>query len=350
MIGVLRLFFICAIATIATPVFAATLYIEQAEGTLRPGDSLVLAVRIDTEEDECINVVDAVIDYSPSIELVDYSLGNSILPFWVEEPTINQTANQITFAGGIPNGYCGRIDGDPRLSNIVAELIFQTPSQQLTDLEAEPTAYVSFAPQTQVLLNDGAGTVANTNTLGSTIAVYATPGSSTTDAWRDRIENDVLSPRSFSVSLNNNLSVYGGRYFIVFNTTDKESGIDHYEVIEEPIDEFDLFNWGGVDAPWIEARSPYLLDDQSLNSTIRVKAIDKAGNEYIAVLVPDEALRGINARRIVSTVLAVGGLLILVTLVGGLNYYRRKQKFQEQQYREAENFTGRTDNDSDYDT
>ena len=37
---------------------------------------------------------------------------------------------------------------------------------------------------------------------------------------------------------------------------------------------------------WQVASSPYVLQDQSLGSTVRVRAVDKAGNERLAVFVP----------------------------------------------------------------
>lgn len=38
--------------------------------------------------------------------------------------------------------------------------------------------------------------------------------------------------------------------------------------------------------PYIAGNSPYLLKDQKIKSVIRVKAIDKAGNERLAELAP----------------------------------------------------------------
>ena len=37
---------------------------------------------------------------------------------------------------------------------------------------------------------------------------------------------------------------------------------------------------------WERAESPYLLKDQSLKSIIKVKAVDKAGNEKIVKVAP----------------------------------------------------------------
>ncbi|KPJ56320.1 hypothetical protein AMJ49_05145, partial [Parcubacteria bacterium DG_74_2] len=63
---------------------------------------------------------------------------------------------------------------------------------------------------------------------------------------------------------------------------DKMSGIDRYEILEEPRISF----LGTTKKIWKLGESPYLLEDQSLRSKISVKAIDKAGNERIVKIIP----------------------------------------------------------------
>jgi hypothetical protein len=238
-------------------VSAASLYIDPAMPTINRGDSVTLAVRIDTDEaaGECINAVDAVITYDASIQPVDVSLGSSIFSVWVEEPKIDTVNRTITFAGGIPNGYCGRIEGDPRLSNIIAEIVFRSPGLQIGGGESSNVAAVAFAPESNVYLNDGQGTLAALTSFGSTITLERTPGQDITDNWRKAVQNDTNPPQEFSVSLERDTLAFEGKYFIVFNTTDKETGLSHYEVIEEPVSDLGRFSWGRADAPWIIARS-----------------------------------------------------------------------------------------------
>ena len=83
--------------------------------------------------------------------------------------------------------------------------------------------------------------------------------------------------------------------------------------MEETLSDIWTFNWGRADAPWIVTPSPYELKDQSLNSIIRVKAIDKAGNEHIATLIPDEAVRTIPTSMII--LYAAAGLIGLIVFV-----------------------------------
>ncbi|USN87830.1 MAG: hypothetical protein H6779_00065 [Candidatus Nomurabacteria bacterium] len=305
----------------ATPVaLGATLYIDPGTATLNRGDAVTLAVRLvpDKDKGECINVVDAELKYSNSIQPVDVSIGQSILSVWLDEPTINRDQNTITFTGGIPNGYCGRVSGDPRMTNIVAEIIFRSPGMQVGVSAASSEAKVEFTPKTQLLLNDGQGTKAELRTLGATFALTNSASSTVSDVWRQNVKSDTIPPEEFSIELvkDNDGIDFNGRYYIVFTTTDKQTGISHYEVMEEPLSKLNSFTWGGADVPWKKPdhANVYVLEDQSLNSTIRVKAVDKAGNEYIATLVPDESLRTITNNQIFNWAILVGVIIILIIL------------------------------------
>jgi len=270
---------------------AATLYIDPPTATLHRGDAVTVAVRIDTDEaaGECINAIDGVITYDAGVIAVDVSTGASIFPVWVEAPTIDKVDRRITFAGGIPNGYCGRVSGDPQLTNKIVELVFRSPGMQVGGGDASNRALVSFAPETTVYLNDGLGTLAPLTTYGTEIALLETIGSDILDPWSEVVDADTIPPEPFSISLERDDYAFNNDYYIVFNTTDKQSGMSHYEVIEEPNEDAGFFGFGAATAPWRGARSPYVLEDQSLSSLIRVRAVDKAGNEYIATLQPTQS-------------------------------------------------------------
>lgn len=302
---------------------AASLYIDPHETSLYRADTVTVAVRLDTDEGECVNTVDAVISYDGgSLQAVDVTRGRSILSLWVEAPVIDKEAKTISFAGGVPNGYCGRIPGDPSLTNIVAELVFRAPGLTVGRASGNTTNIV-FGPETRVLLNDGLGTEAPLRLVDGTIMLQDGVGPSVSDSWGERVSLDTRPPEPFTVELVQNGSVFSGKYYIVFSTTDKQSGIDHYEVIEESEEETSLFRWGAADAPWREVTSPYVLTDQTLGSVIRVKAVDKAGNEYIAVLVPDESLR----RELILLEYGLyGGLLVIALLIlGGVVFFMRRR-------------------------
>jgi len=307
---------------------AASLYIDPAMSELLRGESISMAVRLDTQEstNECVNAVDAVITYPANIEPVDVSIGESIFSMWVERPTINKKARTITFAGGIPNGYCGRVVGDPRLTNVLTEIIFRSPGFVVGGSASDSNvAKVEFAPESAAYLNDGRGTKANLATYGASITLNSAGGSGQNNVWRDKVNSDNIPPEKFSILLEQR--DISNDYYVVFNTSDKQTGIDVYQIMEEPLTQFGSFQWGRADAPWEDVQSPYTLQDQSLNSIIRVRAIDKAGNEYIATLIPDESLRTLSDEQFLTYVLVAAGVVLFaaVSLVGYI-LIRRKRK------------------------
>ena len=314
---------------VAQPVMAATLYLDPASSTLARGDAEVISVRLDTDEvaNECINAAEGVLQLSGPVSAVDVSLGNSIFSIWVEPPSISADGKQITFAGGIPNGYCGRIAGDPRLTNNVFDIIVRTTAIASTD-GSTITGSVNFTEQTVAYLNDGFGTRAELQLFPKEITVLPQLSTDVLDPWRDLVAADTISPQPFSISLEKSSPSLRDRYYVTFSTTDKQTGIDRYEVIEETTSRFSTFTWGSASAPWVEARSPYVLKDQTLNSIIRVKAIDKAGNEYIATFVPDEAMRTTPITQI--ALLTLLGVSILVLIFGSVRFYQRKKMDREE--------------------
>src|SRR6185369_401021 len=103
---------------------AASLYLDPGSGTYGPGDTFILNVRLNNEG-ECINAANVVLTYpTASLRAADFSKGGSILSLWVIEPQIDTKAGTVTFAGGIPGGYCGRIAGDPSLTNVIGKVVF----------------------------------------------------------------------------------------------------------------------------------------------------------------------------------------------------------------------------------
>lgn len=298
---------------------AASLYIDPPRSELNRGDAIELSVRLDVDEDaqECVNAVDAVVTYTENIEPVDVSIGDSIFSIWVEQPKIDKENRTITFAGGMPNGYCGRVSGDPRLTNNLVKLIFRAPGFTVggNSSSDNPEATVQFTDLTAAYLNDGFGTKVSPRTFGATMYLSKTAGAGgIVDQWRRSVDEDVIPPEEFSIFLQKGDLEFSGKYYISFNTTDKQTGIDIYQVMEEPIDQLSSFAWGRADAPWVTARSPYVLEDQTLNSTIRVRAIDKAGNEYIATLLPDESLRTKSVSSGQTSLVVVFGIIILIIL------------------------------------
>lgn len=261
------LFIIISLILFPNFALAAILYLEPAEASYYQGDSFITEIRIDSEE-ECINTVDVNLSFPKDIlEVIDFSSGNSMISLWLNPPAINRNLGLISFTGGIPGGYCGILPGDPGKSNLLGKIIFKVKNQD------ENRAEINFLDNCQVLLNDGLGTPAVLKTQGAVLTILSGIPDTTKEEWREELIKDSTPPEPFEIEVSEESSVFGGKYFVTFSTQDKQTGVDFYEVKE-----------GNKD--WKRGESPYLLEDQNLTSIIKVKAVDKAGNERIAEYLP----------------------------------------------------------------
>lgn len=279
----------------------AGLFMDPAVGRLGPGDEQRVAVHL-TVDEGCVNTVEATIAFpSDYLRVENVLTGNSLLHIWVDKPSnsdlaeINRTG-KLHLAGGIPGGYCGRIPGDPGESDIVAEIVFAIPGMIMAEEEKDELD-IEFADITRVLMNDGQGTEGSLAASGTKF-FFSEKATGTTGDWQSELASDRIKPEPFVIELHQDKDVYDGQYFIVFSTVDKQTGLDHYEVLElAPGEEQgvapDISWWENLlglekqPPEWKTAKTPYLLEDQTLESIVKVKAVDKAGNERIVEYIPD---------------------------------------------------------------
>lgn len=242
------------------------LYLEPSTGQYFQGDTFITDVRIDPEG-ECINTVKVDLGFSKEVlEIIDFITGNSILTLWLQTPKINQEEGLISFIGGIPGGYCGALPGEPGEPNLLGKIIFRAK-----EIGGEPfSAEAKFLESSEVLLNDGLGTPAKLSFKNADFTILAkSPEIPKKEVWQEELEKDNIPPEPFEIEVHQTPEIFEGKYFLIFQTSDKQTGIDHYEVKEGKKD-------------WKRADSPYLLEDQELKSIIKVKAVDKAGNIRIS--------------------------------------------------------------------
>jgi len=266
---------------------AVVLHLEPSQGKYQPEDTFIVKIKIDIEG-ECINTVKADLKFSQDVlEAVDFSRGESILTLWLETPQINQSEGLISFVGGVPAGYCGKIPGDLGESNLLGKIIFKV--QEVGVKQAE----VKFLDASQVLLNDGLGTLAELSTEGATYTILQEKLGPTKDEWQQELEEDKIPPEVFKIEIHQDPLIFEGKYFIIFSTTDKQTGISYFEVKEGKKN-------------WQREKSPYLLTDQSLQSIIKVKAVDKAGNERIAEYIPEIPKKPLPYQIIILILIGIG--------------------------------------------
>lgn len=302
---------------------AAVLYLDPPTGTYVRGDTFTVKVRLNNEDD-CVNAVDARIGFpAETLKVVAIGTGSSILTLWTEKPTVDMEKGMILFSGGLPGGYCGRVAGDPGLTNTLVEIVFQTSGMSVGKKPAD-SGVLQFLPGSTVLRADGTGEPVTLTTKGSSFTI-SDIGTTVKDGWLEVVRADKTPPQPFSIEVSRNASVFGGGYFIAFSTSDKETGIEYYEVQESDIAREGMRVGTKQPSVWRRAESPYLLEDQTLNSTIRVRAVDKAGNERLAGFIPDESIRHFRMTPLSWLFVALGGVVLVVLLIVALLWWRRRK-------------------------
>lgn len=306
-----KYYFIIFIILLFLPLVSkgAVLYLEPSAGQYHQGDIFLIEIRLDSQG-EIINTVKVDLSFPPEfLEVRDFSKGNSVLTLWPKEPAFSKGV--ISFTGGVPGGYWGK---DGLLAKIVVKAISMNPVE------------LNFLGTSKILLNDGLGTRAKLETRG---AIFEIVGAGPLqDEWQKEIEKDNILPEPFKIEISQVPTIFEGKYFITFSTTDKQTGIDHYEVLE-------VKKRGWLSRlmqkliskkeEWKIAESPYVLEDQKLTSDIKVKAIDKAGNFWLETL---EA-RNQPEKELEMYITSFLVFIVLVLIIFIIKRYARHAKYEE---------------------
>lgn len=268
----------------------ATLNIERSSSDLSVGDVVVARVVLDTEGQD-INSIDGEISINTNVGFVikAISVAGSDFTLWPRSPSISESGKIISYTGGIPKGIkSSRVN------------VFSVV------LEVEKKGEINIAPQnTFVFLNDGKGTKLETQNKNITIVSSANLSTENINEWDDIVLSDKTSPASFEIIEGKDDSLFSNKTFITFNTTDKESGIDYFEVTEGEI------------GP-VRSSSPYVLQNQDTDEKIIVTAFDRAGNKTVSVY-------EIGKKSYTYTMLVVFALVVLVLVF--VWYKKRKNEF-----------------------
>lgn len=247
-------------------------------------------ILINTKNQE-VNTISATLTFSSdNITLEDVSDANSLINLWIEKPSLSEKENKIHFAGIVPGGYNGS------RGQLIKIFLNVTGSGEANFNLEEATT----------LINDGLGTQAEIDQS------YLKLKSLTSVATTTTHKTTVIPPENFTPIITADPYIYSGKYILIFSTTDKGSGIDHYEVLETGL------NSVGI---WKSAESPYLLEDQSLGSEVYIRAVAK-DKSFIVVKLPDA---GPSPDLFKNNYLLFSVLTILLLLILGIMIYRRKK-------------------------
>jgi hypothetical protein len=237
---------------VPSSVFASTVYIDTTHSEFFVGDTVLLSVRLDSEG-KAINTVEGevVLDHAvDTASLIDINTSGSEFTLWPGRPLPSERNTRVTFAGGSPGGLTS---SDAVVFNIVLKL-------------EEPGKVAVSPSDIGVYVHDGQGTKDVVNVRSLVIDILPKePDAETTDDWSTIVLNDKTPPEPFEIYVGQEDSVFDGKKFLSFTTTDTGSGISHYEVIEENF-------------PPVRSNDTYVLQEQNNPVRVTVTAFDSAGN------------------------------------------------------------------------
>jgi len=257
-----KIFFILLFGALFLPysVSASSVYIDAGHRDFFVGDTILFSVRVDSEGRN-INAAegDILLDHEAgSVSLTDINTSGSIFSLWLRKPLPSERTTHVSFAGGSPGGF---VSEDAIIFNLVLKL--------------NKTGQVALSPRNiGVYIHDGKGTKDEVRVKDLIINVLPKKlDAEVVDDWSSILLNDTIAPEPFEIYLGQDSSVFDGKKFLSFNTTDKQSGISHYEVIE------------GNLSP-VRTNNTYVLQEQSKPVKITVIAYDSAGNARESVYSP----------------------------------------------------------------
>jgi len=251
-----------SILAFAVPASAAQFYFGAASQSVVVGQQIEVGVLIDTQGEQ-INAIQGDVVFSPKGYHLDAVRdGNTVISNWIQSPAAVACTDtcDIPFSGIVPGGF----HGQQYLFSLI--LTVQSP--------ADVSLGTISIHGEKALLNDGQGTAAKTSVADLSLKITKT---GTPTSLPPVI--DTIPPQEFTPIVAQDPNAFDGKWFVTFQTQDKESGIDHYEVRERTSAADDS-------GQWVVATNPYVLKDQSRASFVDVKAIDRAGNERIETVAP----------------------------------------------------------------
>lgn len=242
-----------ALFSATAPVFAAEVFFDAKDKTFARGEEFLTQVFLNTEE-ESLNAIEGNITFPTDLlEVREIRDGNSSVNFWIEKPHTLQSGI-IAFSGITPGGL---LDA----KEFILSVIFRAKKEGSGAIEIRDM---------RALLNDGKGTEAKTKILNLEFRILESESQIPNPKFQTPLDSE--PPEDFKPIVVSDQNIFDGKYFLVFATQDKISGIDHYEARE---------GWWG----WFNIiESPYLLKNQRLDEKIFIKALDKSGNERVVVI------------------------------------------------------------------
>ncbi len=285
---------------IVIPAFAAETFFGTKAQEIKANQLFEVGVFINTDNEDINAIEGKVIFPQDLLEIKKINDGNSIINFWID-PVRNcvsngvEKPNEICFSGITPGGY-----------NDSQGLIFS-----ITFLAKKGGNSAIEFSGVKVLRNDGKGTEASLTISNFQFSISNPPAGEPIPQITTPKTEDRNPPEEFTPQIAADLAIFEGKWFLVFATQDKGSGIDHYEVCEGK-------------RQCVTAESPYLLQNQDLDEETIVKAVDKSGNERIATI-PAQKPRAWYKDYGIIAILIIVGLIIAGIILRKFLWRKRKK-------------------------
>ncbi len=262
-------------------------------------------IRIDVllhNDGKVLNAVSGTLTLPEHISFQRIEDGESIIGVWLTKPDVLEDGRTVIFSGIVPGGFYG-------------------PAGVLFSL------YATGARKGEVLLRVADGVVVQNDGKGTSVSVRLP---STTLAVVEKLvvtlqeqRKDTVPPLPFQPVIAQSEDLFEGRYFVIMNTLDAASGIDRYEMYESPVKIISRV-LRTKDLRWRTVKNPAPLIDQSLQSFIYIRAMDRAGNLQLVTVLPNipnqqEKFTYNNWR-----VLGILGVMVAVFII--LFFVRRQKK------------------------
>jgi len=298
--------FVCLSLALPFSTSAAEIFFEAQAREVAAGSEFSIDVVLNTKNEDINALEGRVLFPRELVEVREIRDGNSIVNLWIERPSTervvtNDARGGVVFSGITPGGF-----GDE--GGLLFSIIFEAKKEGIAEFSLS---------NVRALRDDGIGSEVETTTRPFTVEiVLGDPADITERAEKE----DRYRPESFVPKVARDETLFDGKWFVVFTAQDKQSGIERYEV-RETRGRIQEFIRG-----WEIAESPYVLADQNLRSVIWVKAIDRAGNERVEKLPPQNPLPWYENYDMWAILFVV--ILLLLALSAVLKARRRSRKKQ----------------------
>lgn len=234
-------------------VFATTIILTTSKNSVGISEQFYVDLMLDTKG-ETINAIKGNISFpSDKLSFIRAEDGKSMINLWVEKPKIQN--NVISFAGLISNGFNGVIDPfnpSNKLPGLMIRLVFEPKN---------PGESKFSTTDFSVNLDDGQGTEITLPDASTSIVVANL-------IKKIKYESTENNSPQLDAYIVRDPNLYNNKYTLVFQATDKDTGIKSVKIKEGLRD-------------WKEIESPYLLADQSRHSSITLQAVSFSGSGII---------------------------------------------------------------------